>query len=125
MAGVSIDGMAQEITKAVELEITEVRKATRTAVRKSGQVVVDELHQYSPVTPGASGAYAAGWTQTVEGNDLVGYRTTVHNPKLPGLPHLVELGHGGPMPAGPHPHIAPAAEKGFAQFEKEFGGAVG
>ena len=42
----------------------------------------------------------------------------VGSPTMPGLPHLLEKGHGY-YPAAPHVHIAPAAEEAFRNVERD------
>ena len=108
MAGVSIDGMAQEITKAVELEITEVRKATRTAVRKSGQVVVDALgHQLAVelVIPPAAVEFIAA--DGIPHLVLITQGRGAQGEELPGQLRLA-VGQPGqvPLTAGAQPVLA-------------------
>ena len=58
--------------------------------------------------------------QTAEGKALALY-------EINAAPHwhLVEFGHAGPHPAGPHPHVAPAVLETVAEqqqaFERELG----
>lgn len=120
----TVDGLPGALVELVEQDITRIRGSTRTAVRKAGKEVEDEIRA-SGAYSDRTGRYRAGWTTTVEGNTLVGFKATVHNTDAYQLAHLLENGHGGPRPAGPHPHIAPAYERGVKVLEEELRRAVG
>lgn len=109
-----------ELTSAmnyiVEDEIGNISKATKQAVTKACDTIIESLRRDSPEK---TGVYAAGWDKDITGNDLVGYQGTVYQALKPSLTHLLENGHGGPAPAPPHPHIAPAFDDGVRAFEKE------
>ena len=114
---ISAGELTSALTQIVEEEIGDINKATKQAVTKGCQAAVDSLRSNSPKK---TGEYAEGWRKTVTGNDLVGYQGVVYQSAKPSLTHLLENGHGGPAPAPPYPHIAPAFDDGVKAFEKEF-----
>ena len=116
----TVDGLPGALVELVEQDITRIRGSTRTAVRKAGKAVEDEIRA-SGAYSDRTGRYRAGWTTTVEGN-APRFGEVAENTELA---HLLENGHGGPRPAGPHPHIAPAYERGVKVLEEELRRAVG
>ena len=69
-------------------------------------------------SPELTGEYAKGWRikNSYSGGSK---KAVVYQAKKPGLTHLLEHGHGGPHPAGAHPHIELAYEVGKQTFEQE------
>lgn len=115
---VDIEGFAAAMSTIVEQEIDRIDSGTKKAVQKGGRAVVSGI-KASTAFSDITGEYRQGWKQKTEGSDLEGYVSTVYNADKPGLAHLIEKGHGGPHPAGAHPHIAPAYEEGVKVFEAE------
>lgn len=115
---VSVDELEGAIVELVEQDITRIRGGTRTAVRKAGKAVEEGITS-STAYSDVSGNYRAGWRTTMEGNTLVGFTATIHNTAAYQLAHLLEFGHGGPMPADKHPHIAPAFDRGVEVLDEE------
>ena len=114
----SVDGFEAALSTLVEESIDKMDGNVKKAVKKGGKEVVSDI-QSSGAWNDITGGYRDGWTETTEGDVLIGYVSTVHNDQKPGLAHLLEKGHGGPAPAPPHPHIAPAYEQGVKVFESE------
>lgn len=119
----SVDDFGEEMSHIVEQRLEEIGAGMQKAVRKGGKTVIDSIGASSAFSD-ITGDYRSGWRYDVEGSDVEGYVATVYNAKKPGLAHLIEKGHGGPAPAGPHPHIAPAYEEGVRVFEDELRKAV-
>lgn len=118
MAKSTVDTLAADIQKILDSYDGDVTRLTKETVRKIGTKGVQALKSSSGVF-GGSGKYAAGWSSKVEENRL-GAKATLHNSKVPGLPHLLENGHakrgGGRVPG--RVHIKPVEdelEKAFVQ----------
>ena len=114
------DGFADELHAIVSGYIGEVDRAVEDDVRAAAQVTVDQLRGVSD--PGHTGKYAGGWTMEPDAEDMGANAYRIFNKRKPGLTHLLEHGHGGPAPAGAHPHIADAAEAGFAELKRRLNG---
>jgi hypothetical protein len=97
---------AGEFEKAAQSILTDFSKRTRenvsAAVDKTASQVVRKTKSDSPIK---TGKYKAGWASRVTEQSNVRYEKTVYNKDRYRLTHLLEKGHGGPHPAGPHPHI--------------------
>ena len=107
---VEIGGLSGALSAIVNDYVkTETEKAN-AAVEIGAKVC---RAQIAATAPRKTGEYAAGWRTKVE--ESYGAKTaTVYQSKKPGLPHLLEKGHGGPKPAGAKVHITPAFEAGKA-----------
>ena len=120
MAGssVRIDQMASEIMKSLTEYADLATDEMKSAVRKAGKTVRDEIKANAPKN---TGKYASSWTAktTLESSHTL--QITVHSPKKYQLAHLLENGHakrnGGRTQA--QPHIAPAEEVGIRQLEAD------
>ena len=120
MAGssVRIDQMANEIMKGLTEYADLATDEMKSAVRKAGKTVRDEIKANAPKN---TGKYASSWTAktTLESSHVL--QITVHSPKKYQLAHLLENGHakrnGGRTQA--HPHIALAEETGIRQLEAD------
>lgn len=115
---VDIEGFAKSLSHLVEVEIDRIDAGSRKAVQKGGKATVESIKS-SGAFNDITGEYRNGWRYKTEGSDLEGYVCTVYNASKPGLAHLIEKGHGGPHPAGAHPHIEPAFKEGVKVFEAE------
>ena len=115
---VSVDGLASAFDGILEEYVEEANEGVRQAVNKGGKAVVKGI-KASGAFQDITGGYRDGWREKTEGSPGVRYSSTVYNATKPGLAHLIENGHGGPAPAPPHPHIAPAYEEGVRVFESE------
>lgn len=107
---VEIGGLSGALSAIVNDYVkTETAKAN-AAVEIGAKVCRSQI---AATAPRKTGEYASSWrTKTEESH---GAKTvTVYQSKKPGLPHLLEKGHGGPKPAGAKVHIAPAFEAGKA-----------
>ena len=112
---VGMDGLENAILDAMRETRQLTEKALMSAVDKTARETVKKIKGASPVR---TGKYAKGWSSRVSKKDgRGGYGRTVHNGPRYMLTHLLQNGHGGPRPAGAHPHIPPDEETA-AVFEK-------
>lgn len=118
MPVIKIEQLADEVSKLCKAHVDEIGKETKSAVQGAGKACVEDLRMY-PSKRGF-GKYGNSWVATLEGSMLTGYSVTVHS-TMPGLPHLIEFGHGGPAPAPPHPHLDKAFEAGRKVFMEKLG----
>ena len=97
---------AAELEKTASDILNDFSKRTResvtAAVDKTASQVARKTKSASPVK---TGKYKAGWASRVTEQSNVRYQKTVYNKSRYMLTHFLEKGHGGPHPAGPHPHI--------------------
>lgn len=77
----------------------------KEAVDQTAKEVQKKTKEQAGSRLGGTGKYARGWSVRKISDTYAHHRRTVYHSTLPGLPHLLEHGHGGPRPAGPHPHI--------------------
>ena len=111
------EGFSEELVNLARSFVNEEQEKVVAAVRKGADVTKQQLVQTSPSD---SGDYAAGWRRSSKVTfDHI--EASVYQAKKPGLPHLLEKGHGGPHPAPAHPHIESAYEIGVATIESELG----
>jgi hypothetical protein len=98
-----------EYAMAMDDILEEMKGATSEGVREAADATAKEVQkltkQQAASRLGGTGKYARGWSVRKWADTYAHHRRTVYQSKLPGLPHLLEHGHGGPRPAGPHPHI--------------------
>lgn len=117
MSTVKVDagGFAGAMERIVGSYGDEVRRALSEDVRAAGRDCAQALRKTSPRR---TGRYAKGWRadERTEGDGST--TVVVHNSAKPSLTHLLEHGHGGPHPAGAHPHIEAAANAAFADMER-------
>ena len=97
----------------------EVRSQAEEDSRAAAAVALESVKGASPRK---TGKYARGWAMEPDAEDPSATAYRIHNKAKPGLTHPLEKGHGGPRPAGPHPHIAPAFEAGRAELERRIHG---
>ncbi|MCI7098115.1 MAG: HK97 gp10 family phage protein [Lachnospiraceae bacterium] len=112
---VRIEEFAGAIREALEETKGMTEKALQVSVDKTARETVKKIKGKAPVK---TGKYRSGWTSGITQQPGRGfYGRTVHNSKRYMLAHLLQHGHGGPRPAGPHPHI-PSDEETAALFEQ-------
>lgn len=100
---VSADKFSEAVAKAVEetKELTE--DALHKAVDQTAKEIVRRTKDASPVR---TGEYKKGWNAQKTSDTARGsYGKTVANRTRYMLTHLLQNGHGGPVKAGPIPHI--------------------
>lgn len=99
---VSVD----EFEKAAQDALTDFGKWTRENVTAAVDKTASQVtRKTKSASPSKTGKYKAGWASRVTEQSNVQYQKTVYNKDRYMLTHLLEKGHGGPHPAGPHPHI--------------------
>ena len=120
MAGkkVRVDQMADAIMKGLTEYADLATDEMKSAVKKAGKMVKEEIEANAPKD---TGKYASSWaakTTQENANTLV---QTVYSRNRYQLAHLLEHGHakrgGGRVPG--KPHIAPAEQKGIDKLETE------
>ena len=112
---VGMDGLENAILDAMRETRQLTEKALMSAVDKTARETVKKIKGASPVR---TRKYAKGWSSRVSKKDgRGGYGRTVYNGPRYMLTHLLQNGHGGPRPAGAHPHI-PSDEETAAVVEK-------
>ena len=99
--GAAFDGILDDFFRECAVD-------SEKAVSATGRELVNDLKGSSP---SKTGKYSSGWRMRTESDKFGGYYVRVYNTTKPSLTHLLEFGHGGPQPAGAHPHIGPAADK--------------
>ena len=115
---VRIEQMADEIMRGLTEYADLATDEMKSAVKKAGKTVRDEIKANAPKK---TGQYAASWTAKTTLETAHSLHLTVHSPKKYQLAHLLEHGHakrgGGRTKA--RPHIAPAEAVGIEQLEAE------
>lgn len=110
----NINGLSQEIAKALAEYTEEVTEKLEEAKIKIAKNTVNTLKETSP--KGDTGKYAKGWATKKVNNAQVVYNKTDYQ-----LTHLLEFGHakvnGGRV--GAKAHIRPAEEKAIEEFTSE------
>ena len=97
---------AGELEKAVQDVMTDFGRRTRENVRAAVDKTASQVtRKTKSASPTKTGKYKAGWASRVTEQSNVQYQKTVYNKDRYRLTHLLEKGHGGPHPDGPHPHI--------------------
>lgn len=87
-----VDKLSAEIADILAEYGQDVETEMEEAVKKVSKAGAKALRSKAKQTFRGSGAYAKGWTSTVEtgGHSAQG---VIYNKDLPGLPHLLEHGH--------------------------------
>lgn len=115
-----VDKLSVEIASILEEYSEEVASSVGEAVKKVSEAGAKALRAESKQRFGGSGAYAKGWTSTVETGKRSAHGV-IYNKDLPSLPHLLEHGHlnrdGSRTPG--RLHIAIVEEQIIEEFEKE------
>ena len=115
---VKVDQMADEIMKGLTEYADLATDEMKSAVKKTGKTVKDEIKANAPKK---TGKYASSWTAKTTQETANSLQITVHSPKKYQLAHLLEYGYakrgGGRTKA--QPHIAPAEAVGIEQLENE------
>lgn len=106
MAKVTIDSLGTEIQRILQEYEADVENIAEDALKEVGKAGLSALKSSARSTFGGKGEYASGWKLKEEKSGLGGYKITLHNAKVPGLPHLLEYGHakvgGGRVPGREH-----------------------
>ena len=115
-----VDKLSTESASILSDYGDEVKDSMSEVVKKVTKAGAKALRAQAKKTFRGSGAYAKGWTSTVD----TGKRSAqgvIYNKDLPGLPHLLEHGHlnrdGSRTPG--RVHIATVEEQIITDFVKE------
>ncbi len=112
---VGIDGFEGAIKDALNETKKLTERALITSIDKTAKQTVSKTKSEAPTK---TGKYRKGWTSKITTQAGRGrYGRTVYNGPRYMLAHLLQNGHGGPRPAGAHPHI-PSDEETGALLEK-------
>lgn len=117
---IGVEALASAVDDILEEYGDEIRKHVDEATEKVAKKAVKSLRQESSARFGGTGRYAKGWKATTERDAAAGTKVTLHNAKLPGLPHLLEHGHakrGGGRTQGVA-HIAPIEQETIRLYEE-------
>lgn len=114
-------GISKELNKILEQYGRKADEAVEKAAKRAGRDTVKTLRNTSPKK---TGAYASSWSTKVTRSSgrLIG--VTVYNKDHYQLTHLLENGHVIKNGVGTYgraraiKHIAPAEQKGIADFEE-------
>lgn len=121
---VTIDGLADAIMKGLEEYAGLATSDVKTAVRKAGTSVKNDIKANAPKN---TGDYSKSWTAKTTKETAHSLELTVYSPKRYQLAHLLEFGHakrgGGRTRA--QAHIAPAEEKAVKELESDIRKALG
>lgn len=116
---VTIDTLDDEIKKILNEYQNDTTNRLAEITKAVGRKGVQALKNESQATFNGD-KYYKGWGYTVNSQRLYTI-VTIHNKKLPGLPHLLEYGHakvGGGRVEG-RAHIAPVENELIRDYEKE------
>lgn len=119
-ASCSLEELPDAVLALVDDYVGEVSEHLEEDVRASAETGRSAIAAASPSR--GRGGYASGWMSEPDAEDAAGKAYRIYNKRKPGLTHLLEKGHGGPHPAGAHPHIAAGAQAGFDELERRLSG---
>ncbi len=128
---VSLEGIPQAIAAAKELERRIKRGGMRTALTKASSIMLAKAKALCPVGPtGLLKRSLKKKTTTNTRTDAVTVRIGADKKVQKKVGdevvrparylHLVELGHGGPHPAPPHPFLRPAYETTIKEVTAQY-----
>lgn len=105
MQTIKMDGLADVITGILAGVDRASALAMAKAVDKTAADIAKITRERAPVRKrGRSHGYNKTWTQRVGKVSSMTYQRVVYS-KKPSLPHLLQWGHDGPVPARAIPHI--------------------
>lgn len=110
---------SSEFANAIRRALNDTKDLTEKALQKAvDQTAKETVVKIKGKSPVKTGEYRRGWKSKITLRPgRGGYGRTVHNSTCYRLTHLLQHGHGGPRPAGPHPHI-PSDEETEKLFEQ-------
>lgn len=115
---VTIDNLAEEVSKILDEYVDEIADGVDVATKKTAQLGARALNASSGKTFKGK-KYRKSWTSKTTKTRLSS--TGVIYSKMPGLPHLLEYGHanrdGGRTPG--RAHISPVEQELISAFESE------
>lgn len=115
---ISASELGDKLETICNAYVQEIDKETKSAIQSAANASKENLRNYN--TKRGFGLYGKSWRVKSEGTSLLGYTSTLYS-TMPGLPHLIEFGHGGPQPAPPHPHMDDAYKAGVQELERRMG----
>lgn len=102
-----------DLTSATKRALDETKTLTNESLKRAIDATAKETaNKIRGKAPVKTRKYAPGWTSKAEKAGSGKYARTVYQRKKPQLSHLLQNGHGGPMPAAPHTHIPSDEETG-------------
>lgn len=112
---VSVDQLSDAIMEGLDEYAELAAEEVKTAVRKAGKTVKEQIAQTAPER---TGAYAKSWAVKKTRESSQSLEVTVHSKSRYQIAHLLEHGHakrgGGRVSA--IPHIAPAEQASEEQL---------
>lgn len=111
---IKAENLSNEIKKSLNETKTWTEESLKRAIDATAKETVSKIRGKAPVK---TGKYAGGWTSKAENRKRKSYARIAYQRKSPQLTHLLQNGHGGPMPAPAHPHI-PSDDETEKLFEK-------
>lgn len=121
-----LEGLQAAVDEALKKYSMKVAEKLKKAAKETAKDTVTALKAGGPYAE-HSGNYTKGWqTKTIsESEDKIDI--VIHNPKNPGLTHLLEKGHalagGGRTSA--FPHISVAEEQAISEYREKAKEAIG
>lgn len=107
-----VDAYMDNLDKQLEKDIKEVAKFGKKELQKA-PAGAGKYYDWE--------AYSKGWGYRTDRKNFGQFVMVLENKKKPGLTHLLEKGHinrDGKTRAKAFPHIEPAAEEIFKEFER-------
>lgn len=123
MTRISVDQLANEITKTLEEYTEDIEKELERSKQRNARAGAKKLRETSPINIYGKrrGKYRKGWTSTKRGTSYIIRNRTDYQ-----LTHLLEKGHalwqGGRSPA--IPHIKPVEQEVVEKYVKDVERAI-
>lgn len=117
---ISAASLAQAVSNLVSDHIVFVEREAESDIIEVASEAVADLKATSPYDKNSKGRhYSNGWRMKAKagGSETGKTQVVVHNATKPGLTHLLEHGHGGPVPAAAKPHIEEAFNRAKGRMD--------
>lgn len=97
--------------RAIQSALGEFRTATSYHIHKATDKTTREvIKRTRAASPRRYGYYQKGWTSRIYMRTMFHYSHVIYNKEQGALTHLLQWGHGGPVPGPAIPHITPDDE---------------